>query len=142
VPRRVADLEAPPSGAYADRGQAADSDRVVHRPQLVDGSRRRARRASPRRAASSGTPSIAAQSAAVVPPDPLNLLARDQKLPAARPDRRHLALPDGLSELDRADAELGRGVHQAERRGARRGLGGVSIGVSFFGRVGNIGRRR
>ena len=31
--------------------------------------------------------------------------------------RRHLALPDGLCQLDRVDAELGGGVHQTERRG-------------------------
>ena len=40
-----------------------------------------------------------------LPPDPLDLLVRDQQLAAPPTDRRHLALPDRLCQLDRADAE-------------------------------------
>jgi hypothetical protein len=45
-----------------------------------------------------------------------DLLPPDQQLAAPPTNRRHLALPDGLCQLDRADAELGGGVRQVERR--------------------------
>jgi hypothetical protein len=95
VPRRVgqARTAVPPSGAV---GSAIAS--------LRERSHRRGIR-SP-----AGSP-------AAVPTDPLDLLMRDQLLAALPVDRRHFALPDGLCELDLADAELGGGVGQAERGG-------------------------
>jgi hypothetical protein len=51
------------------------------------------------------------------PPNPLKVVERDEQLAATPTNLGHLALPDGLSQLDRADAELGGGVRQAERGG-------------------------
>ena len=70
----------------------------------------------PPRAAGFGTPRP-------LPPDPPNLLVRDEKLTATAVDRGHLALPDGLRKLDRANAELGGGVGEAQRRGRHVGVG-------------------
>lgn len=45
-----------------------------------------------------------------LPPNPLELVLRDQQL-AARPAHRvHVALPNALRQRDRGDAELGGGV--------------------------------
>jgi hypothetical protein len=70
-----------------------------------------------------------------VPPDPLELIVRDQQLAAPPTTYGHLALADGLRQLDRADAELGGGVRQAERRRGRVGVAWRVGRLRFFGRV-------